>query len=124
MNDQCANRRPRIMVVENEPLVRDVLADLLRPEFDVLTCSTGLEALDRLAIDPLDAVLAEVDLVGMDGFELRAHIARAWPDTAVLLITSDPIEADCWAWDDDCLIPNPFDACACGAHIRRAVQAH
>jgi CheY-like chemotaxis protein len=80
-----------VLVVEDDDLIREQLADILRDEgYTVVTAANGQEALDRL--EDLDAGLVILDLMMpvMSGWEL-ARALRRMPgvsDTPLLVITA------------------------------------
>src|SRR5262245_37755476 len=80
----------RILIVDDEPVVRDVLGTLLRKEgHEVFTASeaaTGRTLLETGG--PWDAVLLDVMLPDADGLEVLRWIRERDPDTAVLMITA------------------------------------
>lgn len=67
----------RLLLVEDEPTVAEVLRGLLEAQGHLVTHAThGLAALAALAQGPFDALLLDLDLPGVDGFEL-ARMVRA-----------------------------------------------
>lgn len=90
---QEANRWSRgcVLVVDDEIIIRESLAEFLQNEgYHVLTASTAEEALQliRDSADPVDVVLCDVQLPGMDGLALLNAIKRESPETLVLMITA------------------------------------
>ncbi len=84
-----AGRTPRILVVDDEPLIRDTLAEYLGQEgFTVVACGSAEEGLERAAEQCFDAALCDVQLPGMDGLGLLERLQRISPETFVLLITA------------------------------------
>jgi DNA-binding NtrC family response regulator len=78
-----------VLVVDDEPLIRETLAEYLGQEgLDVSTCASAEEALQLAAGRRFDVVLCDVQLPGMDGLELLERIQRISPETFVLLITA------------------------------------
>src|SRR5438034_766585 len=78
-----------ILVVDDEPLIRDTLAEYLTGEgFPVTTSATGEEALARAAEQCFAAVLCDVQLRKMDGLEVLERLRKLSPETFVLLITA------------------------------------
>lgn len=74
--------KKRILLVEDDPGARRVLASCLRPTYDVLTAANGEEALDAAASSPQpDLVVSDVTMTGMGGLEFARRL-RARPDTA------------------------------------------
>src|SRR5262245_12056696 len=79
----------RILVVDDEALIRDTLAEYLASEgFAVSACATGEQALERAAEQPYDVALCDVQLPGLDGLELLERLLKLSPRTFVLLITA------------------------------------
>jgi DNA-binding NtrC family response regulator len=84
-----AGNRAAILVVDDEPLIRETVAEYLTREgFDVACSASGEEALDQATSRRFDVVLCDVQLPGMDGLELLARLHRVSPETFVLLITA------------------------------------
>lgn len=78
-----------ILIVDDEPLIRDTLAEFLAGEgFPVATRGSAEEALELAATRRFDVALCDVQLPGMDGVELLDRLAKLSPETAVLLITA------------------------------------
>jgi DNA-binding NtrC family response regulator len=78
-----------VLIVDDEPLIRDTLAEYLALEgFAVTTCADGESALDVAAGQRFDVALCDVQLPGIDGIELLDRLLKISPDTFVLLITA------------------------------------
>jgi len=74
----------RILIVEDDADLGGLLCDLLRTEgYDPVRVEDGDEAVRLVAQDPPDAVVLDVMLPGMDGFEVCERL-RADPQTAGL----------------------------------------
>src|SRR3989338_4269454 len=80
--------RNRILVVDDDPLIRGSLYELLRGKrFDVEMASDGAEAMDHLKRRSFHLVLADWKMPQVDGMSLLAHIRSHYPDVSVVLIT-------------------------------------
>ncbi|MFP5513902.1 MAG: two-component system response regulator [Alphaproteobacteria bacterium] len=83
--------KPRILIVDDEPINLKVMADLLRDSYGLIVAKDGLQALARLAGDPLpDLILLDVMMPGMDGVEVCRRLkedART-RDLPVIFITA------------------------------------
>ena len=81
--------RGAIMVVEDETPLRQMMAlSLQEAGFDVQSCATPAEALQRLERDEaLDALVTDVVMPGMSGADLVIRFRRKWPDLNVLFVT-------------------------------------
>ena len=78
-----------VLVVDDEVLIRDTLAEYLGQEgYAVAACATGEEALALAARQRFDVALCDVQLPGMDGLQLLERLHRISPETFVLLITA------------------------------------
>lgn len=81
-----------VMVVDDqEANVRTVGSLLSHAGFDVVPCFSGIEALDRIAVDPPDLVLLDMRMPNMDGFQVLETLragegTRALP---VIFLTAD-----------------------------------
>lgn len=79
----------RILVVDDELLIRDTLAEYLTQEgCAVTTCANAEEALGKAAQTRFDVALCDVQLPDLDGLQLLERMQRLSPETAVLLITA------------------------------------
>jgi signal transduction histidine kinase/DNA-binding response OmpR family regulator len=63
-------RRGRILLADDNADLRDHVARLLRPNWDVTAVVDGREALDRASVEPFDLVLTDVMMPRLDGFGL------------------------------------------------------
>ncbi len=78
----------RILVVDDDPLIRGSLYELLRGQrLDVEMAADGGEAMEHLTRRPFRLVIADVRMPQVDGMSLLAHIRTCYPDTVVILIT-------------------------------------
>lgn len=77
-----------VMIVDDEPAIVDVLADILQDEgYDVCTCSSAEEALEHLPRVRPGAALLDVWLEGMDGITLLRQLRRRFPETGVIMMS-------------------------------------
>ena len=83
--------RARILIVEDETNIAESLSFILRrADFDVDTVADGAEALDRLRRERFGAIILDIMLPGMNGFDvLRAVRAdRALAALPVIVLTA------------------------------------
>jgi two-component system response regulator PilR (NtrC family) len=79
----------RILIVEDEQSMREMLAILLKKEgLEVLAAASRAEAADCLGEGPVDLVLTDVKLPDGDGLEVLRHVKVASPETAVVVMTA------------------------------------
>ncbi|XVQ07109.1 response regulator transcription factor [Spirillospora sp. CA-255316] len=92
--DQSRTRpKTRLLVVEDEPNLLEVLAGSLRyAGFDAVPASTGQEALAQARRNRPDAVVLDVMLPDMDGFEVLRHLRASAPVPVLFLTARDATE--------------------------------
>ena len=82
-------RGKRILVVDDEEVIRDVLATLLEKEgYDVGVASTAGEALTLFEAEPYDVVLLDLMLPDRPGLDLLRDLRRHDPDAVVVIVTA------------------------------------
>jgi two-component system response regulator MprA len=85
----------RILVVDDEPAVREAVERALRLEgHDVLLATDGGEALDALDVRPPDAVVLDVLMPRVDGLELCRRMRGRGDRTPVLMLTARDAVSD------------------------------
>ena len=78
----------RILVVDDERSIRDILAQVLGYEgYDVATAGSGGEALSAFRLRPFDLVLLDVKMQGIDGIETLQQLRQQDPDVRVVMIS-------------------------------------
>ena len=80
-----------ILVVDDEPVIRETLAEFLLGEgFAVDVRGSGEEAVKQIQARCYDLILCDVNLPGIDGIEVLELAARSSPETMVVLIMPRP----------------------------------
>src|SRR5882757_5656828 len=80
--------RPRILVVDDEKFIRDILADFLGMEgYVVRTAEDGAAALTELTAAPYDMVISDLKMPRMGGIELLDAIATTAPNALTVIMT-------------------------------------
>ena len=94
MGDQI---KPRILIVEDHPLIAELVETRLRIEgMQPVKCPGGREALTLVGAEPFDAVILDIMMPDVDGYQVLQHI-RAQPNTAhlpVIFLTAKATPAD------------------------------
>jgi excisionase family DNA binding protein len=86
--------RPRILIVDDEQAVRDLLAKTLTmADYDVDTAPDGPSALDRLRAAEYDLLITDLKMPGMDGLSVIREARRLRQGLAVVIITGYSTEA-------------------------------
>lgn len=87
---QGEKRRPRLVFVDDEPLVLRSLRRLLsssRPEWDLVFVESGDEALAELAQSPVDVLVSDMQMDAMDGATLLEHVQKHHPQIVRIILT-------------------------------------
>jgi DNA-binding response OmpR family regulator len=114
-----------VLVIEDDVRIRRSVAMSLSAEgLDVQEAGTGEEGLDKLRERPVDVILLDLMLPGMDGFEVCRQIRRT-SDTPVIMVTARADSSDVVdgleAGADD-YVTKPFVARELSARIRALVR--
>jgi len=77
-----------LLCVDDELSVLSALKRTLRSrDLTIVTATSGAQALEVMAGLPIDLVISDMRMPGMDGAQLLEHICRDWPDTVRILLT-------------------------------------
>jgi DNA-binding NtrC family response regulator len=79
----------RVLVVDDVPAMAEQYAYDLRRlgGYETAIASGGAEALERLAQEPVDCLILDLEMPGMDGFEVLRRLAHEGNDTPVIVYT-------------------------------------
>ncbi len=82
-------REPRILIVDDEEVVRNILQRILKEAgYDVTMAADGEHAIDILYQEEHEVVLLDIKMPGMTGIEVLAKLTAEWPDIGVIMITA------------------------------------
>ena len=116
----------KILIVEDEKSMRDVLRILLEEETHrVITAADGFEGLSCLDKDIFDLVITDIKMPKADGFEILKKVKEISPSTIVIMITAfsnteTAIEAmKLGAYD---YISKPFNINELRLKVRKAIE--
>jgi two-component system response regulator MprA len=85
----------RILVVDDEPAVREAIERALRLEgYEVAVAADGCEALERIDSRPPDALVLDLLMPRVDGLELCRRLRHSGDRTPVLMLTARDAVAD------------------------------
>jgi excisionase family DNA binding protein len=94
MRPAPGNSRPRVLVVDDEASIRDLLSKTLAlAEYDVDVAPDGRSALERMRMYPYDLLIADLKMPGMDGLSVIREAKRYKADLPVIVITGFSTEA-------------------------------
>ena len=81
-------RAHRILIVDDEASNLDLLRRSLSAEFDVLTASSGYDALTILDERPASVLVSDHMMPGLTGIDVCEEVARSHPDVERIILTA------------------------------------
>jgi CheY-like chemotaxis protein len=120
----AAIRGRRVLIVDDESDVADVLGEILEADdHQVATSRNGAEALRRLETDTFDAILSDLRMPVLDGPDFYHEVARRYPALRerFIFLTGDTLDARISAFlagRDAPIINKPFAL----EDVRAAIQ--
>ncbi len=76
-----------VLVVDDEPLIRESLKMIFSPLYDVGTARSGEEAIKCLQRGQFDLVTLDIDMPGLSGLDTLAQIKKQWPRLDVIMVS-------------------------------------
>lgn len=118
--------RPRLLVVEDDPEMREFLTDTLTGEgFLTDAAGDGAEALIRLRAQSFAAVLLDKNMPGLSGVDLLPSLRTMCPDTPIILTSAfgdAETEQEAMSKGAYAYLPKPFTTQSLLETIRRALE--
>lgn len=91
MNEGDTEKKLKALIVDDEPTIREYLAELLAGEgYQCATAADGAMALDLLEQAAFDAVITDIMMPGIDGIALTKEITSRYGPLPVMIITGYP----------------------------------
>ena len=88
MDAENKNRKEKILVVDDEAVIRELLISYLKMEGYTVDCAgNGIEALTMLKKDTFNLVITDIKMPGMDGLTLMSKIKQQYPELIILVMT-------------------------------------
>jgi len=79
----------KVLVVEDEePLAKIVVAFLSRQGYECVTASNGVEALNKILQNKFDAVITDIVMPQMDGIALTKELLSLYPKLPIMIMTA------------------------------------
>jgi two-component system response regulator MprA len=78
----------RVLVVDDDPAVRSAVSRALRVDYDVAEAADGAEALAQHAGVPVDAIVLDLMMPGIDGLEVCRTLRRRDDPVPILVVTA------------------------------------
>ena len=88
-----SSHKPKVLLVDDEESILNSLRRLLRGQpYDVLLATGGAQALEIMALQPIDLVMSDARMPNMDGATFLAHVHQLYPHTTRIMLTgyADP----------------------------------
>lgn len=127
-HDQPATsaRRYAILIVDDEPSLRDILAQIL-DGYQVTTVPNGAEAVQLLKDTPFEMVITDLMMPEVDGFTVLVTAKKANPNGDVLVLTGYPSlenERRCRALGCTDVLAKPFAVTAIRSRVEECLRSH
>src|SRR5437667_5163983 len=87
MLDDLSNDRPRVLIVDDEPEIRDVLCELLGMEYDCSAVPCAEDAVSLVGTERFGLIISDITMGEMSGLEMIPHILKSSPETVVVMIS-------------------------------------
>lgn len=84
------SHKERVLVVDDEQVIRTLFKDLLGKELDVVTVASAEEGAQVLEQGFFHLILVDKNLPGLSGLELAERAKKRWPKVKVMLMTGYP----------------------------------
>jgi len=126
MESGTAQTKATLLVVDDEPDVREVLEEYLASHgYAVLAADSARTARDLAAQQPIDLALVDIHMPGEDGLSLARHLRERYPRIAIIMLTSAATVVDRIVgleMGSDDYIPKPFDPRELVARVRSVLR--
>ena len=118
---------PRILIVDDEREITEILADLLSDDYECLKAGSAEQALDCLRETDFHLVISDITMPGMSGLDMIPHVKDLSPDTVVVMISGmQTVESAIGALRLGAFdyLMKPFDLRQVEAVVKRALEHH
>jgi diguanylate cyclase (GGDEF)-like protein len=124
---EILSTRARILIIDDEPNIRDILAELLAEQYECLVTSSAEQGLEVLRATQVSLVITDINMAGISGLEMVPKILELAPDTAVIMMSgTQTIETaiDALRVGAFDYLTKPFDLRHVEAAVKRALDHH
>ena len=86
---------PRILIIDDDPMLRVLLVTLLRPYYVVAVAADGREGLQKAMEHPPDVALVDIQMPGWDGVRTvqEFHTQSSLQNVKIIMVTADATAA-------------------------------
>ncbi len=81
--------KSRILILDDDQLIRDLLEDFLSDEYDIIQTDDGYNALELIADYEIDAALVDINMPKMKGTDFIEKARNRFTDTAYIIISGE-----------------------------------
>jgi CheY-like chemotaxis protein len=95
MSECSRDRRRRVLLVDDDPLVADLMSDVLTDAgCEVISLSSAEQALEYMedAKSDLDAVISDFRLPGLTGLDVIERARKRWPRVIPIVLSGDVLD--------------------------------
>jgi DNA-binding NtrC family response regulator len=107
-----ASGRRRLLIVDDEPLILEVLSEHFKAEYEVETALNGADALGAIVRARPDVVMLDINMPRMNGVEVLKDIKQIDDSIAVSMVTANEqvsLAAEALKSGAFGYVPKPFD---------------
>ena len=118
---------PRILIVDDEVEITEILADLLSEDHECIKAGSAEDALARLSEGQFQLVISDITMPGMSGLDMIPHVKELSPETVVVMISGmQTVESAIGALRLGAFdyLMKPFDLRQVEAVVKRALEHH
>ena len=84
------SRRPRILIVDDDPLIQDSLVRLIKAQdYEAVAAGNGRQALDAVDRMQFDVILLDLNMPGIGGVDVLAELSKRGVATPVIVVSGD-----------------------------------
>lgn len=113
LDKEMKEEKKKIMVVDDEDHIRELVKDILDPEYEIIQSEDGLDAIEKIKSGIPDMIITDINMPRMDGVELLKHlkendVTRFIPVIFLAFKTDLQEEIDTYDIGSEFFIPKPF----------------
>ncbi len=86
-NSEAAASKKKLLIVDDEKYITQLLTELLENEYKVETANDGIQAFNKLKTDSFDLMLTDISMPNLDGIELLRLARAQLPDMNVVMMS-------------------------------------
>jgi DNA-binding NtrC family response regulator len=104
--------KKRILIVDDEPLIIEVLSEHFKDTYDIETAMNGTDALAAVIRERPDLMLLDINMPRMNGVEVLKDVKKIDDSIAVIMVTANEqvsLAADALKSGAFGYVPKPFD---------------